>query len=56
MQVGIDITFQKRACMVTSFGGIDIVTPVLVGLRFWRYGYLSETAKNPFWVHGHGKI
>ena len=35
MQVGVNVT-----CMYISFGGR--------GLRFWRYGYLSKTAKFPF--------
>ena len=35
MQVEVNVT-----CMCTSFGGR--------GLQFWRYGYLSKTAKFPF--------
>ena len=48
MQVGIDVK-----CMHTNSGGRG-------SFRFRRYGYLSKTAKFPFWgmdyIHGHGKI
>ena len=37
MQVRIDVK-----CMHTDFGGRGFY-------RFWRYGYLSKTAKFPFW-------